>query len=297
MNPPVKVVFPGHSTLSWAVAVAAFAAGGPFGARCGGNMADSQGRRGALILDMWLFVIGGMLQTLAPNMVVIIIARFIVGFASGYSSVVVPIYVGEMSPPQLRGSLGTITQFALTIGIFASDVLAFPFCQEPDEPDDASFSKWRIFFGFTPVVSLIQLVVSSQLLLESPRWQLMHNVDDSAVGESISRLSGGGISQDELQNEMERLLSTSSLRELGIELDSGSKTDAAAVAAVRNEQPEESNTSASSSSSTHAAIFGEMWAHGSIRILLISAVLLNMTQQLSGINAVFYYSTQFFQGV
>jgi MFS transporter, SP family, solute carrier family 2 (facilitated glucose transporter), member 3 len=296
MNPPVKVVFPGHSTLSWAVAVAAFAAGGPFGARMGGKMADGKGRRGALILDMWLFVVGGTLQTLAPNMVVIIIARFIVGFASGYSSVVVPIYLGEMSPPQLRGSLGTITQFALTIGIFASDLLAFPFTQEPDDSDDASFfHKWRIFFSFTPIVSIIQLVLSSKLLLESPRWQLMHHVDDSAVEESISRLSGV-ISQDELQNEMERLLSTSSLQQLGIELDHGGKntsisssTTDGAVSAAQEEGP--------SSSNSHAEIFAEMWAHGSIRILLISAVLLNMTQQLSGINAVFYYSTQFFQGV
>jgi MFS transporter, SP family, solute carrier family 2 (facilitated glucose transporter), member 3 len=273
MNPPVKVVFPGHSTLSWAVAVAAFAAGGPFGASYGGTMADAKGRRGALIIDMWLFVIGGLLQTLAPNMYVIIIARFVVGFASGYSSVVVPIYLNELSPPNLRGTLGTITQFALTIGILASDVLAFPFCQE----QDAASNKWRI-----------QLVLSSKLLLESPRWQLMHRKKDEA-GKSIARLSGR-FSQDELQQEMERLLSTSSLHELGIELDSttGRTTTTAARSNNKNKEVVEP---------TRAEIFAEMWDHGSIRILLISAVLLNMTQQLSGINAVFYYSTQFFQGV
>ena len=47
MNAPESVVFPGHSTGEWAIAVAAFAVGGPFGAVVGGKMADSRGRRGA----------------------------------------------------------------------------------------------------------------------------------------------------------------------------------------------------------------------------------------------------------
>jgi SP family facilitated glucose transporter-like MFS transporter 3 len=50
-------------------------------------MADTRGRRGAMLLDTWLFLAGGTLQTLAPDMMTIIIARFIIGFASGYSSV------------------------------------------------------------------------------------------------------------------------------------------------------------------------------------------------------------------
>ena len=92
MNAPVDVVFPGHSTLAWSLAVASFAIGGPFGALVGGRMADARGRRGALLLDTWLFLAGGALQTLAPDMMTIIVARFIIGFASGYSSV---LYVAD----------------------------------------------------------------------------------------------------------------------------------------------------------------------------------------------------------
>jgi SP family facilitated glucose transporter-like MFS transporter 3 len=80
----------------WALAVAAFAVGGPFGALLGGKLADRRGRRGALLLDTWTFLIGGLLQTAAWNMWIIIIARFIIGFASGFSSVLVPIYLGEV---------------------------------------------------------------------------------------------------------------------------------------------------------------------------------------------------------
>jgi SP family facilitated glucose transporter-like MFS transporter 3 len=103
MNAPEKVVFPGHSTTNWAMAVAAFAVGGPFGAAVGGQMADKRGRRGAMLIDIWIFLLGGLLQTIAQDMMTIIVARMIIGFASGYSSVLVPIYLGEMAPPTLRG--------------------------------------------------------------------------------------------------------------------------------------------------------------------------------------------------
>jgi predicted MFS family arabinose efflux permease len=107
MNAPANVVFPGHSTLSWSLAVAAFAVGGPFGAIAGGQMADQRGRRGALLICTWTFLLGGIVQTVAPDMFTIIIGRFIIGFASGFSSVLVPIYLGELAPPTMRGMLGT----------------------------------------------------------------------------------------------------------------------------------------------------------------------------------------------
>ena len=107
MNAPANVVFPQHSTLSWSMAVSAFAVGGPFGAIVGGQMADQRGRRGALLIDTWTFLLGGLVQTFALDMFTIIIARFIIGFASGYSSVLVPIYLGELAPPTMRGMLGT----------------------------------------------------------------------------------------------------------------------------------------------------------------------------------------------
>eukprot|EP00957_Ditylum_brightwellii_P142441 10852383-Ditylum_brightwellii.AAC.1 len=103
MNAPASVVFPGHSSGSWALAVAAFAIGGPFGAMAAGKLADSQGRKGAFLIDMWIFLVGGLLQTLAIDMYMIIAARFIVGFGSGFCSVLVPIYLGELAPPNLRG--------------------------------------------------------------------------------------------------------------------------------------------------------------------------------------------------
>jgi len=63
MNAPEKMVFPGHSITSWALAVAAFAIGGPFGSAMGGKLADKRGRRGAMLIDIWIFLLGGFIQT------------------------------------------------------------------------------------------------------------------------------------------------------------------------------------------------------------------------------------------
>ena len=254
MNAPVNVVFPGHSTLSWSLAVAAFAVGGPFGAITGGQMADQRGRRGALLIATWTFLLGGLLQTFALDMFTIVISRFIIGFASGYSTVLVPIYLGELAPPTMRGMLGTVTQFALVIGILVADLLAFPFAQE---------KKWRLLFAVTPVCAILQLIMAP-LLLESPRWLLGRDPKSLKARYIIKRLRGLRYDH-EVETEIGHLVMGG--------------------AAQRQEK-----TSAT-------AVLKEMMGQSKIRTLLLSALFLQLAQQFSGINAVFYYSTTFFDGV
>jgi len=255
MNAPVDVVFPGHSLTSWSLAVAAFAVGGPLGASVGGNMADSRGRRGALLIDMWTFLLGGLLQALAPDMITIIVSRFIIGFASGYSSVLVPVYLGEMAPPSLRGAMGTLTQFALVIGILVSDLLAFPF---------ATDSLWRILFAVTAITAALQLL-TAPFLLESPRWLLTRDRHSLKARYIIKQLRG--LKTDE---EVEREV-TNFVMAAG-----GHKAEG---------------------SESQLTLLWEMFRKPKIRLLLISSLVLQMSQQLCGINAVFYYSTIFFKGV
>ena len=254
MNAPEKVVFPGHSTGLWSFAVAAFAVGGPFGAIVGGKMADQRGRRGALLIDTWTFLLGGFLQTIAPDMFTIIISRFIIGFASGYSSVLVPIYLGELAPPTLRGMLGTLTQFALVIGILFADLFAFPF---------ATAERWRVLFAVTFIIATIQLFCSP-FLLESPRWLLNRDPNSLRARYIIKRLRGLRYDH-EVEAEVGNFL-------IG-------------QAAQNQEAPSTS------------AVLQEMFAHRKLRGLLISCLVLQVSQQFSGINAVFYYSTSFFEGV
>ena len=192
--------------------------------------------------------------TVAQDMLTIILARFIIGFASGYTTVLVPIYLGEVAPPSLRGTLGTLTQFAMVIGILFSDCVAFPF---------ATPSGWRVMFSVTFIIAVAQLFLSP-FLLESPRWLLNRDPNSLRARYIIKRLRG-------LRNEqeVEREVGHFIIGESAQHQDEGNETNA----------------------------LKEIWSHPKRRKLLVSCLVLQMAQQLSGINAVFFYSTSILEGV
>jgi SP family facilitated glucose transporter-like MFS transporter 3 len=108
-----------------------------------------------------------------------------VGFASGTVSVVVPLYLGELAPPNLRGALGTGYQFGVVIGILAADLLAFGFS---GPSDGLAQPGWRFMMGFTIIPAILQIALSS-LLTESPRWLLTKNRPKEAA-DILRRLRG-----------------------------------------------------------------------------------------------------------
>mmetsp|Transcript_2975 Transcript_2975/g.5558 ORF Transcript_2975/g.5558 Transcript_2975/m.5558 type:complete len:699 (+) Transcript_2975:190-2286(+) len=256
MNAPEGVVFPSHTTAQWSLAVAAFCFGGPFGANYAGQLADTRGRRGAILICTWTFLLGGILQTFAMNMYAIIGARFIIGIASGISTVIVPIYLGELAPPTLRGTLGTLTQFALVVGILIADCFAFPF---------ATHDKWRALFAVTGIVALLQLLCAPWLL-ESPRWLLSKKPASRKARYIIKKLRGLRYDH-EVETEVDHFVSALHSQEVS--------------------HGGESKTMG----------FSDMIADKNVRILVVSCFVLQSVQQLCGINAVFYYSTSFFEGV
>jgi SP family facilitated glucose transporter-like MFS transporter 3 len=256
LNAPAEVVFPGHSTLSWSLAVSAFAIGGPVGSIAGGVLANMRGRKGTMMINTWIFLFGGILMTFAQSVSWLILSRFIVGISSGIAMVVVPVYLGEIAPPMLRGTLGTCTQFAIVIGILVSNLIAFPL---------ATPTGWRYMFALSPILSVIQLV-SLPYLVESPRWLLSHDEHSTQARIEIKKLRAFRNSVD-VEQEVQNYLFASKQHKTG-------------------------------RSSAHSS--GAMWdllKTSDIRILVVSSVVLQIAQQLSGINAVFYYSTSFFQGV
>lgn len=257
MNAPSSVVFPNHTISQWSLAVAAFAIGGPGGAILGGLLANRNGRRGAILINSWIFLVGGVVMSLAPSVYYLIPARLIIGFASGLSSVVVPVYLGEIAPPTLRGTLGTCTQFAMVIGILVSGLLGFPL---------ATATRWRYLFGVTPLLAVIQLLFSPYLL-ESPRW-LLNRDESSAQAKVAIKLLRGFRAEGDVNREVDHYL----------------------FAAQRHKQT-------SHSSAHSSAAMWDLLCNEQLRPLLISILILQIAQQLCGINAVFYYSTSIFQGI
>jgi sugar porter (SP) family MFS transporter len=153
------------STVMQEVLVIAVLIGVMIGALIGGTIADRIGRRKTLIWGAVLFILGSILAPLSPNVYVLFVARGLLGIAVGFTSVTAPVYVSELAPPQSRGTLIGLYQFALTVGIALADLVGYWF---------AASQGWRWMFGFglVPAVLFLFMVLT---VPESPRWLFVQN--------------------------------------------------------------------------------------------------------------------------
>jgi sugar porter (SP) family MFS transporter len=153
------------STVMQEVLVIAVLIGVMIGALVGGTIADRIGRRKTLIWGAVLFIAGSILAPLSPNVYVLFVARGLLGIAVGFTSVTAPVYVSELAPPQSRGMLIGLYQFALTLGIALADLVGYWF---------AASQGWRWMFGFglVPAVLFLFMVLT---VPESPRWLFVQN--------------------------------------------------------------------------------------------------------------------------
>jgi len=156
--------------------------GSMLGAIIGGVFADRAGRRATLVWGGVLFIAGSILEPLSPNVFALIVSRILLGVAIGFTSVTAPVYVSELAPPQSRGMLIGLYQFALTGGIALADLVGYWLADE---------HAWRLMFGLgaIPALFFLMLVLT---VPESPRWLVAHNrsTEAEAVLRSYSDEAG-----------------------------------------------------------------------------------------------------------
>ncbi len=143
------------------IAVSAVLIGAILGAFSGGKLADGIGRKKALIVLGALFAIGAVLTSLAPNLGFFIAFRIIVGFGIGAASMITPMYIAELAPPAIRGSLVTFFQLAVTIGIAVAYWVDLAFA--------SAGMGWRPMFAVAFIPGAI-LAIGMVFLAETPRW-------------------------------------------------------------------------------------------------------------------------------
>src|SRR5580692_7643672 len=158
------------STWMQEVLVIAVLIGVMIGALIGGTVADRVGRRKTLVWGGILFIAGSILAPLSPNVYVLFVARTLLGIAVGFTSVTAPVYVSELAPPQSRGMLIGMYQFALTSGIALADLVGYWFA--------ASHGwRWMFAFGLLPALLFLFMVLT---VPESPRWLFAQNKVEEA---------------------------------------------------------------------------------------------------------------------
>jgi MFS family permease len=93
-----------------------------FGTLLSGFLAETLSRKYAIMVATSVFIVGVIIQATAVSggHSSILGGRFIVGMGVGSLSMVVPMYVAEVAPPEVRGSLVALQQLAICAGIMIS---------------------------------------------------------------------------------------------------------------------------------------------------------------------------------
>lgn len=134
--------------------------GGVLGAFGAGFLADFAGRKKTLFAAALLFLFGTFILMDSAGLITLMIGRFVAGFAIGIASVAVPLYIAEIANDKNRGSLVSINQLAITIGIFVATLINYFFAETRD---------WREMFAFAFIPATVQLV-GLFFISETPSW-------------------------------------------------------------------------------------------------------------------------------
>ena len=154
--------------------VSAVLIGALIGASMGGTLADRYGRRRMILVAAIIFGVGAIGTSVTPDVIILIIGRIIVGIAIGMASFIAPLYISEMSPPRIRGTLVTFNQLFITIGIVISYLVDFGLSLALP-----STINWRFMLGLAIIPTVI-LFVAMIYMPNSPRWLVSNGKMDLA---------------------------------------------------------------------------------------------------------------------
>lgn len=184
--------------------VSTLLAGATLGSFTGGALADKFGRTRTFQLDAIPLAVGAFLCATAQSVQTMIIGRLLAGIGIGISSALVPLYISEISPTEIRGALGSVNQLFICIGILAALVAGLPLARNP--------LWWRTMFGVAVVPSIL-LALGMAFSPESPRW-LFQQGKISEAEKSIKTLNGKE-RVAEVMNDLREGLQGSSEQEAG----------------------------------------------------------------------------------
>ncbi len=97
--------------------------GSALGAFIGGRFAQKYGRKRVMLVAAALFLVAGIGTGLPIGIYDFMFWRVVGGFAIGLAAVVSPMYIAEIAPAKYRGRLISLFQFAIVIGIFATQLV------------------------------------------------------------------------------------------------------------------------------------------------------------------------------
>lgn len=220
-----------------------------FGAMAGnivaGPLSDRLGRRNVLIVTAILFTISALWSAFATTYVSFVTARIIGGIGIGGAILIAPIYIAEVAPPKLRGSLVSLNQLNIVIGISVAYFSNY-FLK------DIEGESWRWMLGVEAIPAFVYFVALFAVP-RSPRWLIQRRNLIEAAERILTRIGGASYAKD-------------TIREIRQGMD---KKEAAGT-------------------------FSDLFK-SRMRTIMIIAVGIAFFQQITGINAIFYYAPTIFE--
>lgn len=229
--------------LGFAVGCVIFGAMG--GNILAGPMSDKYGRKKILIVTALFFTISALWSATATNYISFVIARIIGGLGIGGAILIAPIYIAEIAPPKLRGSLVSLNQLNIVLGISVAYFSNYFMRNIEGE-------SWRWMLGVEAIPATIYFLALFAVP-RSPRW-LIQRLNEVAIARKIMIKIGGEEFADTTIGEIQR----------GID-----KKEA---------------------KGTYADFFSKRMS-----VIVIIAFGLAFFQQITGINAIFYYAPTIFE--
>jgi sugar porter (SP) family MFS transporter len=161
--------------------------GAMVGAGVSGALSDRLGRRTLILVAAVVFAIGAIGAGLAPSVAVLVVFRFVLGLGVGTASALVPAYISESAPTDVRGSLSSLFQFAITIGILLAYLVNAAFAP-------ADIWRWPLALAVIPAAVLF---VGMYFMPETPRWLVSKGREEEA-----RRVLGRTRTEEEVEDEI-----------------------------------------------------------------------------------------------
>src|ERR1700758_1198112 len=178
------------SNLQTEIAASSLLLGCLLGAAGASMIGDRYGRRKSLIASALLFAFSSIGAALASTVTMFAVARLIGGLAIGLASVLTPVYIAEISPSKNRGTLVSLNQLAIVIGILSAYLVNWQIARFGE-------NSWRWMLAVAALPS-IAFLFGLLLIPESPRWLI--SIGDHNQGERVlARMFGEEMAKEQVE--------------------------------------------------------------------------------------------------
>ncbi len=185
------------SDMQTEIAATSLLAGCLIGAASASLLSDRYGRKKSLLSAALLFAVSAVGSACATNVTYFDLARFAGGLAIGLASALTPVYIAEIAPARNRGTLVSLNQLAIVVGILMAYLVNWQLARLGE-------SSWRWMLASAAVPSLC-FFIGLMVIPESPRWLISRG--DRVTGEKVlSRIFGDAEAHTQAE-EISRVIS------------------------------------------------------------------------------------------